>query len=74
MKEALAKRIKKLELLKNTSFYLVADRGGFSRSYASEILKGNANPSLLVLAKISRGWELPLQDFFNDELFSKIYE
>jgi transcriptional regulator with XRE-family HTH domain len=72
MTRKISKRIKALELIKNIPFYLVADRGGFSRVYATKILKCEVNPSMQIIQKICIGFGISLHYFFSGIMFTEI--
>jgi transcriptional regulator with XRE-family HTH domain len=71
LKQKIMKRIKTLETITKIPVYLAADRGGFSRTTAAELLKGQANPTLLSLYKISSGFDKSLRYIFDDDMFGE---
>ncbi len=74
MKEKIMKRVKELEVIKKRTCYIAADRGGFSRTLATAILRGEANPTVTMIEKICVGFSITPREFFNSKLFDEVVE
>lgn len=60
-----AKRIKTLRKLKNITQEELGGKTGVSYKYIGEIERGEVNPSLDILGKIAKGFEVSLKDLMD---------
>lgn len=66
--EALGQRIKRIRLEKNMSQTLLAGKCGIEKANLSRIESGQANPTVLTLLKISTSLQVPVLEFFKNEV------
>ncbi len=69
--DAVAKRISKLLSEKNMSQYRLEQESGIQHGSMQCIMNGrNKTVTLSTLIMIARGFDMPLTEFLNDEIFS----
>lgn len=69
--DAVAKRISKLLKEKNISQYRLEQNSGIQHGSMQCIMNGrNKNVTLSTLLLIAKGFDMPIVEFFNDEIFS----
>lgn len=73
MKEAVIYRINRLCQIHGLSIYELAKVSGVSQSTLNEIMQGRSeNPRINTFKKISSGFGIKLQEFFDDPVFEHI--
>ena len=69
--DAVVKRISKLLKEKNMSQYRLEQETGIQHGSMQCIMNGrNKNVTLSTLLLIAKGFDMPIVEFFNDEIFS----
>ena len=69
--DAVAKRISRLLVEKNMSQYRLEQNSGIQHGSMQCIMNGrNKTVTLSTLILIAKGFDIPLVEFFNDEIFS----
>ena len=69
--DAVVKRISKLLKEKNMSQYRLEQNSGIQHGSMQCIMNGrNKNVTLSTLLLIAKGFDMPIVEFFNDEIFS----
>lgn len=65
MKE-IAEKIKKLRLANRMTLKQLANKAGCTDAYLSQLERGHANPSIMILKKIATALQIKIVDFFFD--------
>lgn len=73
MQKAVVKRIEKLCRQEGISIHQLANQSGLAPSTLKNVIYGaSKNTGVTTIAMICRGLEITLQDFFADEMFTKL--
>ncbi len=70
IQEKIGLRIRELRTEKNLTQEAVAWRSEIDRTFMNHVENGKRNISVQSLEKISKGLQISLKDFFNDERFN----
>jgi transcriptional regulator with XRE-family HTH domain len=62
--DEISKKVKAARLAKGMTLKAVATKAGCTDAYLSQIERGRANPSIMVLKKVASALELKMVDFF----------
>lgn len=67
--DAVIQRIKDLCQKQGITFYTLSYRAVIPKSTLMSIVKGNGTPTIKSIARICRGFDISVKEFFNSELF-----